>query len=496
MCKGRDTVKENKKESILKDGKKADATTLAHRINLAFTLIMVISFILSGVFFYGFNTYFQVFDYYSNSYYELNNFRDEFSKLNTAVENYYVNNDNSYLQEYQKFDNELHELCSQLSAQLNSERMTEEQQPLIRAITNSYETYSERLNHLLTTQDSETGSYEYYKNYPQYADYLIKYVDSLLYMRFSYGQQYYENVQNEITFFKAMIIVILIIFIIAMVRTRNRLISNVVAPIKDLSEESVVISKGTFNEKDISNNGYAYEVAMLINNFNGMKRSLRNMLETTNRNLEITQSLLYEQQKNQKIAIELQREQMLNEILTETSSHDGLTGILNRSGFERRVEEYTERFFGHTFAFFIIDMDYFKRVNDTFGHDGGDEVLKLLANVLKEEFTGKGFAARWGGDEFVGFMTNVGQKSEVEETARNVKEKMDRPFVYNNQELHLSVSIGVCMSSSYSTVKAFYIDADSVLYEVKESTKNNFMISDNTTEQNNIELINSTDATI
>ncbi len=473
-------MKEKKKESILKERKNSEASTLAHRINLAFTLIMVISFILSGVFFYGFNTYFQVFDYYSNSYYELNNFRDEFSKLNTAVENYYVNNDNLYLQEYEELDGELKEICSELSAQLKSNRTTEEQQPLIRAITNSYETYSERLNHLLETQDTEGGSYEYYKNFTNYANFIVKYVDELLYMRFSYGQQYYENVQKEITFFKSLIIVILVIFIVAMVRTRKRLINNVVFPIKDLSEESVTISKGTFSDKDISNNGYAYEVAMLISNFNGMKRSLRNMLETTNRNLEITQSLLYEQQKNQKIAVELQREQMLNEILTETSSHDGLTGILNRSGFERRVEEYTERFFGHTYAFFIVDMDYFKRVNDTFGHDGGDEVLKLLANVLKEEFSRNGFSARWGGDEFVGFMTNVAKREEVEDVAHNIKTKMNRPFIYNGQELHLSVSIGVCISSSYSTVKAFYLDADAVLYKVKESTKNNFMISDNT----------------
>lgn len=257
-------MKEKKKESILKERKNSEASTLAHRINLAFTLIMVISFILSGVFFYGFNTYFQVFDYYSNSYYELNNFRDEFSKLNTAVENYYVNNDNLYLQEYEELDGELKEICSELSAQLKSNRTTEEQQPLIRAITNSYETYSERLNHLLETQDTEVGSYEYYKNYPNYASFIVKYVDELLYMRFSYGQQYYENVQKEITFFKSLIIVILVIFIVAMVRTRRRLISNVVFPIKDLSEESVTISKGTFSDKDISNNGYAYEVAMLM----------------------------------------------------------------------------------------------------------------------------------------------------------------------------------------------------------------------------------------
>ena len=93
----------------------------------------------------------------------------------------------------------------------------------------------------------------------------------------------------------------------------------------------------------------------------------------------------------------------INESLVELSNTDKLTGLNNRRVFQEKLEEQIEIYHqnGSSFSLFLIDIDHFKKVNDTYGHQTGDVVLEKLANILKTHARSKDIVARYGGEEFV-----------------------------------------------------------------------------------------------
>ena len=96
--------------------------------------------------------------------------------------------------------------------------------------------------------------------------------------------------------------------------------------------------------------------------------------------------------------------------IKKAADTDALTGIYNRIGAQRLIVEYLHKSNNQMSAFIIIDLDNFKKINDSLGHLQGDEVLKQVANILKENFRKTDIIARLGGDEFIVFMKNIVQK--------------------------------------------------------------------------------------
>ena len=155
---------------------------------------------------------------------------------------------------------------------------------------------------------------------------------------------------------------------------------------------------------------------------------------------------------------------------------DGLTGLCSRQLFFQEGEtilcrmKFTEDEPGGYFI--IMDIDYFKEINDQCGHPMGDGVLKLVAEYLEKLFGNKGIIGRLGGDEFVVLVSHPASKSEIEDTLNKMREEL---AAIQAGERNVTCSIGVIPVESGYTIDQLYRSADRLLYEAKKNGKNQFV---------------------
>ncbi len=167
------------------------------------------------------------------------------------------------------------------------------------------------------------------------------------------------------------------------------------------------------------------------------------------------------------------RQLVRQQALEEASSTDPLTGLRNRRCFIQAFEERFARNDGRSAALFFIDLDNFKLVNDTHGHQRGDMALMAVANILREQIRSRDLAARLGGDEFALYVEDIGlaaaeQKGceliSAAEVLKNYSGDPDRP-------LGLSIGIAMCDPSRGETPDALIERADQAMYAVKRHGK-------------------------
>ena len=153
---------------------------------------------------------------------------------------------------------------------------------------------------------------------------------------------------------------------------------------------------------------------------------------------------------------------------------DALTGLNNRYGLREEMNRiYEKKELPVLFA--IMDIDNFKSVNDTLGHAGGDEALKLLADTLRQIFGKKAVLGRYGGDEFV-LCVEQQELDTVRVQIRQLIHTMHRTFSYGGADVPLSISLGAVYMRARMPYEELFQEADAVLYGVKEKGKNDFRI--------------------
>ena len=157
---------------------------------------------------------------------------------------------------------------------------------------------------------------------------------------------------------------------------------------------------------------------------------------------------------------------------------DALTEIYQRGTMTAKVESYFAEHKNDQCAMMLIDVDDFKKINDSYGHPVGDKVLKVLARSLFLSTTGRGFCGRYGGDEFCAFYFGIQNKDEperyVEEFISNFKEN---DFIsQNGEKFYPTISVGVFSDSKTRSFKELIKKADEALYEAKEKGKDGFVI--------------------
>ncbi len=152
--------------------------------------------------------------------------------------------------------------------------------------------------------------------------------------------------------------------------------------------------------------------------------------------------------------------------------HDALTGLYNRYGFNEQLDAVFSDTSECRLSLLIIDVDYFKRVNDTYGHHAGDIVLRTLADTLKRELNKLGEISRWGGEEFTVFLSGYYDASAIAEKLR--KKVEDTIFMIDGQSIRITVSIGVCTTNSKekSSIASLVTTADNCLYQAKDNGRN------------------------
>lgn len=158
----------------------------------------------------------------------------------------------------------------------------------------------------------------------------------------------------------------------------------------------------------------------------------------------------------------------------DMAKHDALTGLYNRYGIREYLSQLWEKKH-YPIVVSILDIDNFKTVNDTLGHLGGDEALKLLANTMKQVFGNKAVLGRYGGDEFIiGFYGK--NLDEAETKFKELVSRMDRKFAFGGEEVNLSISVGAAVIEEEIPYDDLFNAADAVLYSVKENGKNSYRI--------------------
>ena len=167
----------------------------------------------------------------------------------------------------------------------------------------------------------------------------------------------------------------------------------------------------------------------------------------------------------------LEENQEARKKLSHEASHDALTGLFNRGAYDMLMENVDS----DHMALIMVDVDSFKQINDEYGHDIGDRVLKKVAEILKQSFRSVDIICRYGGDEFIVVMTRV--NSSMQQLVVN---KMNRAIeiLMNPQDdlPPVSLSVGVAFADRKNPQNSIFKDADTALYQAKEAGKSAIVV--------------------
>jgi diguanylate cyclase (GGDEF)-like protein len=163
--------------------------------------------------------------------------------------------------------------------------------------------------------------------------------------------------------------------------------------------------------------------------------------------------------------------------IRDSAFHDGLTDIFNKRYFFETlntVANLTEQ----NYCIAIVDFDNFKRINDTYGHPMGDEVLKTISKVMQKATRANDIVARYGGDEIIMFIQNFTDREKVYHRIEALRKEIEQTAItYDKDTISITVSIGVYIKQDeYMTLNDVIKKADEIMYLSKHSGKNRVTI--------------------
>lgn len=158
---------------------------------------------------------------------------------------------------------------------------------------------------------------------------------------------------------------------------------------------------------------------------------------------------------------------------------DPLTGLANRFAYDQHISNELERYqrYGTPFSICVVDIDFFKRINDEYGHLAGDKVLRLMAKVLGSSLRNVDLVSRFGGEEFVILMPSTDAESACKAAEKVRKAVEQSPFNFQSRPVQITISIGVAEVNSSDTAETLFGRADSRLYEAKRNGRNQVIAS-------------------
>lgn len=164
-----------------------------------------------------------------------------------------------------------------------------------------------------------------------------------------------------------------------------------------------------------------------------------------------------------------------------SAEHDIMTGIYNKGTTEQKVKEFLLTLDGSQgrHAFLIVDIDYFKCVNDSFGHLFGDRMIKEIAGKIASIFRDQDIVGRIGGDEFCVFMKNVHADAVIEEKASEICHKIYKVYERDGKSCTISASVGIAIYREHGqNYEELYQRADHALYTAKKNGRNRYFMQD------------------
>ncbi|MFN7416242.1 MAG: EAL domain-containing protein [Dolichospermum sp.] len=185
--------------------------------------------------------------------------------------------------------------------------------------------------------------------------------------------------------------------------------------------------------------------------------------------------------------------QQIEEKIRYQAMHDLLTGLPNRLRFNDILNQGIQKIIQpeESIAVMFLDLDRFKIINDTLGHTVGDDLLKIVAQRIRDTIRIEDVVARWGGDEFTIFLPRVTEIPPIIQIAENILQTLEDAFYINGHELYISSSIGIALLGKDSPDAETLIQhADAALYYAKNEGRNNYQFYKESLSQKNPELLN------
>ena len=156
---------------------------------------------------------------------------------------------------------------------------------------------------------------------------------------------------------------------------------------------------------------------------------------------------------------------------------DEMTGLLNKQTITERARVLTQRYPKKTFYFCLMDIDYFKSVNDLFGHMTGDEVIIDVAHILRDIVGENGVVGRIGGDEFMMVLENISDRQRVREVLAKIRETVESKYKGFRGSLDITVSIGTALFPDNAVdYDELFLLTDKMLYRAKMKGRNRYII--------------------
>jgi diguanylate cyclase (GGDEF)-like protein len=175
--------------------------------------------------------------------------------------------------------------------------------------------------------------------------------------------------------------------------------------------------------------------------------------------------------KQKKIESKNKKLNEINEKLREISIRDKLTGIYNRRKLEEILQDIYQKAerYNNAFSVVLLDLDHFKKINDNYGHQVGDQVLKEVSSILLESIRNVDDCGRWGGEEFLIILPETELSSAVT-LAKRLRKEIEE-YKFSNIDI-LTSSFGVASYSPEKEIKDIIKEADEALYAAKEKGRN------------------------
>lgn len=208
--------------------------------------------------------------------------------------------------------------------------------------------------------------------------------------------------------------------------------------------------------------------------YNDLERSEKQLREHHDKLEELIEK------RTAKLKEEIIERKKAEKLLEEMASHDHLTGLANRKSFQSQLNYSLEfsKFNSLYLAILFIDLDGFKTINDSFGHDCGDIVIKTIAERLLKTVRKCDLVSRFGGDEFVIIIKNLKNTDIINEICRNIINEVSLPIILDLSKVFVTASIGVSVfPNDGDTINELVNKADNAMYEAKKSGKNKFVFS-------------------
>ena len=244
-------------------------------------------------------------------------------------------------------------------------------------------------------------------------------------------------------------------------RVASEIVSEIDAVVEHLEKHNRNLSEKEESFKEIKENVEDRSIKDMVSQI------LKELREIKEQNEELKKRLEEANSQIKKLTEELEDKK-------KEATVDFLTQVANRASFDRALSDMVNDFYrrNYPFALIMIDIDDFKKINDTYGHQAGDYVLQELARVLKSQLRARDVIARYGGEEFAILLPGVtfSQALRVAERLRKSVEK--HLFKFRDLQIPVTISLGLAMMREGFDETAVIEKADKALYLAKRSGKN------------------------